>query len=253
LASLPKEFVHALIDTMAPHAARSWLKSFRHFIQWCLDRKLASVDPTFGIRVKAPKSDGHHTWSEDEIAQFEAHWPIGSKPRLALALALFTAQRRGDIIKLGRQHIRDNVLTMRQKKTGATLAIPVHHELAKIIAATPIGHLTFLTTKNGNAYGPDHFSDQFRVWSDAAELPQRCVFHGLRKAACTRLADAGCTAHEIAAISGHRSLREVERYTKAADQARLARTAMERTGNRSVKTEPTEVSNALMQLPKIAG
>jgi integrase len=52
--------------------------------------------------------------------------------------------------------------------------------------------------------------------------------HGLRKSAPIRLANAGCTAHEIAAITGHRSLREVEHYTRAADQERLARQAMRR-------------------------
>ena len=58
---------------------------------------------------------------------------------------------------------------------------------------------------------------------------RRCTIHGLRKAACRRLAEAGCTVHEIAAISGHATLKEVERYTKAADQARLAQAAMART------------------------
>ena len=253
LASLPKEFIIALLDTMPPHAARNWLKSFRHFIKWCLDRKLVRSDPTFSIRLKVPKSDGFHTWSEDEIAAFEAHHKIGSKPRLALSLGLFTAQRRGDVVHIGRQHIRDGVLTVRQHKTGAVLAIPVHPDLAAIIAATPIGHLTLLTTRSGKSYGADDFSDQFRIWCDAAGLPQACTFHGLRKAALTRLADAGCTAHEIAAISGHRSLREVERYTRAADQARLARAAMERTGNKSVKPEPGEVSKPLNPLPKKTG
>jgi integrase len=52
--------------------------------------------------------------------------------------------------------------------------------------------------------------------------------HGLRKSAPIRLANAGCTAHEIAAVTGHRSLREVEHYTRAADQERLARQAMGR-------------------------
>jgi integrase len=229
LASLPKEFVVALIDTMAPHTARNWLNTFRHFIRWCEQRRLVRNDPTWGIRLKTPKSDGHHTWREDEIAAFEAAHPIGSKARLALALGLYTAQRRGDVVRMGRQHIRDGVLTVRQEKTGATLAIPVHPELAAIIAATPIGHLTLLTTKTGKSYGANDFSEQFRAWCDAAGLPPHCVFHGLRKAALTRLADAGCTAHEIAAISGHATLKEVERYTKAADQTRLARAAIERT------------------------
>jgi len=62
-----------------------------------------------------------------------------------------------------------------------------------------------------------------------AGLSSDCTFHGLRKAACRRLAEAGCTVHEIAAISGHASLKEVERYTKAVDQTRLAQAAMART------------------------
>jgi integrase len=230
LASLPKEFVVALLDTMPPHAAINWLATFRHFFRWCEQRKLLRTDPTWGIRLKMPKSDGHATWSEDAIAAFEAHHPIGSKPRLALALGLFTGQRRGDVIRIGRQHIRDGVLTVRPEKTknttAVTLVIPVHPELQAIIEATPIGHMTLLTTRNGKSYSPNGFTDQFGEWCDAAGLPQACVFHGLRKAAARRLAEAGCTPHQIAAITGHASLKEVERYTKAVDQARLAREAL---------------------------
>jgi len=252
LASLPKEFVVALIDTMTPHEAKNWLVAFKHVVRWALERKLMRNDPTLSVHIKRPKSDGFHTWTEQETAQFEARWPIGSKPRLALALGLYTAQRRGDVVRIGRQHIRDGVLTVRQAKTGATLAIPVHPDLAAIIAATPVGHLTLLVTQTGKSYGANDFSEMFRSWCDAAGLPQHCVFHGLRKAACTRLADAGCTAHEIAAISGHKTLKEVERYTKGADQARLARAAMERIGNESVKSEPGEVSKPLNEQTKKA-
>jgi integrase len=251
LASLPREFVVALIDTMTPHEAKNWLIAFRHFARWALDRKLMRIDPTAGVRVKTPKSDGFHAWTEQEIAQFEAHWPIGSKPRLALALGLCTAQRRGDVVKIGRQHIRDGVLTVRQQKTGVSLAIPVP-DLAAIITATPVGHLTLLTTQSGRSYRANDFSDQFRVWCDAAGLPGHCSFHGLRKAACTRLADAGCSAHEIAAISGHKTLKQVEHYTRAADQARLARAAIERIGHESVKPVPGKVSNHLKSLTKTA-
>jgi integrase len=252
LATMPKQFVMALIDTMTPHEAKNFLVAFRHFARWGLERKLLRDDPTLSIQVKRPKSDGFRTWTEQEIAQFEAHWPIGSKPRLALALGLFTAQRRGDVVRIGRQHIRDGVRTVRKQKTGAALAIPVHADLAAIIAATLVGHLTLLVTQTGKSYGANDFSEMFRSWCDAASLPRHCVFHGLRKAACTRLADAGCTAHEIAAISGHRTLKEVERYTKGADQARLARAAMERIGNESVKSEPGEVSKPLNEHTKKA-
>ena len=230
LAALPKEFIAALLDTMPPHSARTWLKTFRHFIRWCEQRKLVRNDPTLGIRVKAPKSDGHHSWDEDEIALFEAHHPIGSKPRLALAIGLNTALRREDAIQIGRQHIRDGVLTVRPKKTEnstrVTLKTPVLPELRVIIDATPTGDLTLLTTNRGTGYSPDFFTEQFRKWCDDAGLPLWCSFHGLRKAALTRLAHAGCTVHELAAISGHASLKELERYTRAVDQVRMAQSAM---------------------------
>jgi integrase len=251
LASLPKEFVAALLDGMPPHAARNWLKAVRHFVRWAESRKLMRTDPTLGIRLRTPRSQGHHSWSENEIATFEAHHPVGSNARLAFALALYTAQRRSDVIKIGRQHIRDGVLTLRQQKTKTLLAIPVHPELAAIIDATPnIGQLTLLTTRFGKSYAGNGFSTQFRSWCDAAGLPQHCVFHGLRKAALTRLADLGCTVHEIAAISGHKSLKDVQHYTAAADQARLARAAMERFGSKSVKIDRPPVSKPLIALAK---
>jgi integrase len=163
------------------------------------------------------------------------------------------------MVRMGRQHIRDGVLSVRQQKTGATLAIPVHPEVQAIIAATPIGHLTLLTTKTGKSYEANDFSQQFRAWCDAAGLPQHCVFHGLRKAALIRLADVGCTVHQIGAVSGHKSLKEVERYTRDADQARLAREAMAKTaareqiGTNSVEPERLRVSKPLNGLQKTAG
>ena len=185
LASLPREFIVTLLDTMAPHAAKSWLKAFRHFIRWAETRKLVRSDPTCGLRLKMPKSDGHHTWTEDEVAAFEAYHPTGSKPRLALALGLYTAQRRGDVIRMGPQHIKGGVLSVRQQKTAASLAIPVHPQLAAILDASPAPHLTFLVTKNGKSYTAPAFTEMFNKWCDDAGLPDACVFHGLRKLART--------------------------------------------------------------------
>jgi integrase len=112
---------------------------------------------------------------------------------------------------------------------------------------TPGEHLTFLVTKSGKPYRGNDFSEQFRKWSDDAGLPH-CSEHGLRKAGCRRMAEAGYTAHEIAAWSGHATLDEVSRYTKAVDQERLARNAMEReqTGTQSVKPDRARVSKPLM-------
>jgi len=207
-------------------AAEDLLKAIRSLMKWALAQGKIKTDPTVGIRMSRRKTDGYHTWTEDEIAQFEAHHPIGSKPRLALALLLYTAQRRGDVIKMGRQHVRDGVLHMKQRKTGAELAIPVHPDLREILEATPSEHLTFIVSALGKPFHPGAFSNWFGAACAAAGLPKGCSAHGLRKAACRRLAELGCTVHEIAAISGHVTLEEVQRYTKAADQARLARSAM---------------------------
>jgi integrase len=170
------------------------------------------------------------------------------------ALGLYTAQRRGDVVRMGRQHIRNGELAVRQQKTGASLVLPVLPELQAIIDATPTGHLTFLVTRGGKSYRANNFSDQFRQWCDDAGLPPECSFHGLRKAACRRLAEGGRTVHQIAAISGHASLNEVARYTKAVDQRRLAREALlptgEQIGTQSVEPDRVRVSKPLKALVK---
>jgi integrase len=172
-----------------------------------------------------PKNgEGFRSWSETEIAIFRARHPIGSRPRLAFELLLCTVQRRSDVIKMGPQHIRDGLLHLRQQKTGTALSIPVLPELREAMDALPPKHLTFLATEWGKAFTPAGFGNWFRDRCNEAGL-QGFSAHGLRKAGCRRLAEAGCTAHEIAAWSGHRTLREVSHYTRAADQAAMARAA----------------------------
>ena len=133
---------------------------------------------------------------------------------------------------MGRQHIREThdgpALYVKQQKTGVELLLPIYPELRAVLDATPSEHLTFLVTATGKPYGGNAFSEQFRNWCDAAGLPKRCSAHGLRKASCRRMAEAEYTANEIMAHSGHGTMKELVRYTKAADQARLARNAFAR-------------------------
>src|SRR5262249_34044198 len=136
-----------------------------------------------------------------------------------LELLLHTAQRRADVIRLGPQHVRGGVLSVRQQKTSKTLAIPVSPALVAALDALSSKHLTFLVTEEGKPFEAMAFTKWFRRCCNPAGL-QGYSAHGLRKAACRRLAEAGCSANEIAAISGHASLREVERYTRAADSRR---------------------------------
>src|SRR5262249_3717805 len=144
-----------------------------------------------------------------------------------------TAQRRGNVCRMGAQHIRNGCIYVRQQKTGTELLIPISSELATVFAVTP-ATLTFLTTERGTPFDPNDFGRWFRRQCDAAGLPKHCVPHGLRHAAASRLAEAGASTNQIAAITGHTSLREVARYTQAADRTRMAKQAAELMANTSV-------------------
>ena len=237
--TLRREHVVKLMDMQEkPESANLLRKVLRAMMQHAISIGLRSDDPTRDVKAIRVKSDGFHSWTDAEIAQFEARHAVGTKPRLALALLLYTGQRRSDAVVMGKQHVdRDGAITVRQIKTGAALAIPVHSELRAIIDATPSGHLTYLVTEFGNPFTPAGFGNWFRERCNEAGL-RHCSAHGLRKAAARRLAEAGCTEHEIAAVTGHASLREVQRYTKAADQRRLAVAAVNKTEPATVKNDP---------------
>jgi integrase len=230
VAGLDKQAVRKLVEAkrQIPWAANNFLKLLRVLMRFAIEEGMRRDDPTVGVRPIASKTTGHHSWTEAEIAQFERAHAVGTRARLALALLLYTGQRRGDVIGMGRQHIKDDCIAVRQQKTGASLAIPIHSELKRIIAATPSGHLTFLVTQERGKSKPftaPGFTNWFREMCRDAGL-RHCSAHGLRKALARRLAEAGCSEHEIAAITGHRSLQEVRRYTQAASQLVLAHSAM---------------------------
>jgi integrase len=231
ITTMQRKHVMRMLDTKAKHpaAARDFLRCLRLLMQYAIGIGVRQDDPTAGVRVKMPKSDGFHTWTEDEIAAFASAYPVGSKPRLALVLMLNTALRCSDVVKIGRGQVRNGTVHLTAQKTKTSLAIPITAELAAAInAAAPSEHMVFLVNERGQAFTGRGFSQWFRRQCEHAGLKGLSA-HGLRKAACRRLAEAGCSANEIAAISGHANLAEVARYTKAADQAKLARAAMART------------------------
>ncbi len=226
--TLRREHVVALMAAKAekPESANLLRKVLRAMMRHAVETGMRPDDPTRDVKTIPTQGDGSHSWTDAEVAQFEARHPIGTKARLALALLLYTGQRRSDVVTMGKQHIDKNgAIRVRQIKTGAALTIPIHPALQAIIEATPTEHLTFLTTAFGKPFTSAGFGNWFRERCDEAGLPN-CSAHGLRKAAARCLAEGGCTANEIAAITGHASLREIVRYTKAADQTRLAVAAM---------------------------
>lgn len=227
VALLERKHVKAIIGAMheTPAAANNLLDRLKALMTLAIDIGMRKDDPTIRMRGYSTKGDGFHTWTEDEIAKFEARHEISSKARLALALMLYTGQRRSDAITMGWQHVDGGKIKVRQQKTDARLTIPMHPILQAVMAATPRENMTFLVTAYGKPFTPAGFGNWFRARCNEASLPQ-CSAHGLRKAAARRMAEAGCSNQQIKAITGHKTDQEVSRYTAAADQERLAEQAM---------------------------
>ena len=208
-----------------PTAANDVLKKMRILLHFAIDNGWRKDDPT--LRIKKFTSGEFHSWTDEEIAKYEQTWPTGSKERTAFGLLLFTGQRASDVAKMAWPDVSDDGIWVVKRKTKARL-VPVHPALRAILLAWPGQEGPILQTAFRQASSNKGISNFMAERIDHAGLPERCVTHGLRKAAARRLAEAGCSANEIAAITGHAILEEVARYTRAAEQKRLARSAMDR-------------------------
>jgi integrase len=219
-----KEIIGAKANT--PEGANNLLKVLRLILNYAVSIDLIPSNPTIGIKkYRSTNPDGIHTFTEDEVAQFIARHSVCTEAHLALTVFLCTGQRKSDVVRKGWQHIRNGKIAVRQEKTNTPLLIPIHPDLEQALAATSRTNLTLLVTTYGKPFSVSGFGNWFRDRCDEAGL-QQCSSHGLRKLAATRLAQVGCSEREIMAITGHKSLSEVSRYTKAADQSRLAEQAM---------------------------
>ena len=227
IAKLGRAHIKDIIGAKAstPEAANNLLKVLRVLLSYAVSIDMIPSNPAIGVKRYRSDGEGFHTWTEAEIRQFEARHPVGTRARLALALLLYTAQRRSDVVHMGWQHVRGDAIAVRQQKTDTPLLIPLHPELARTLSAIPRTNLTFLVTEFGKPFSVAGFGNWFSEQCNIAGLPH-CSAHGLRKAAATRLANAGCSANQIMAITGHKALSQVASYVRAADQQRLARQAL---------------------------
>lgn len=211
----------------------------RVLMRHAIDLEWRKDDPSAGIRKMWHRSDGFMTWEEDHIAAFLDYHKPGTRAHLALALLLYTGQprgtgqRRGDAVRMGWPMVRDGFLSIVQNKTGQPVAIPILPPLQAVLDLLPRDAATFLESDRGGPLSPEGFTNWFRrmvesVVDDDGKrlLPDGLSPHGLRKATCRRLAEGGCTPHQIMAISGHQTLAEVTRYTAAASRKGLAQEAM---------------------------
>ena len=152
LKDLQRVHVRNIIAAKAgtPKSANNLLKALRVILNYAVSQDLIPANPSLGVkRLRNQNPDGRHTWTEDEIAQFQATHPINSRAGLALALLLYTGQRRGDVIVMGWQHVKDGRIVLRQRKTGRAVSVPIHPELARALAEAPKTDLTFIKTARG--------------------------------------------------------------------------------------------------------
>jgi integrase len=217
------DIIGAKADT--PEAANNLLKVLRVLLDYAVGQDIIDSNPAAGVKKYRSQGEGFHTWSEGEIAAFEAHHAVGTKARLALALLLYTAQRRGDVVRMGWQHVTDDAIAVRQEKTDSPLLVALHPKLLRVLASVPRTNLTFLVTEKGAPFTSAGFGNWFRDRCNEAGLPQ-CAAHGLRKAETVRLVEAGCSNEQIKAITGHRSDSALAPYKRGADQRRLSRQAL---------------------------
>lgn len=225
---MTRQHVLAIIAkrSATPGAANDLLKKIRILIHFAIDNGWRKDDPT--VRIKKFASGEFHTWTDDEIARYERHWQIGTRERVAFGLLIYTGQRASDVAKMAWSDVSEEGIWVVQRKTKAKLLVPMHPELREILSSWGGGDGMILETSFNKPFSEKGFSNYMADRISEAGLPDRCVTHGLRKAAARRLAEAGCSANEIASITGHVTLDEVARYTRAAEQKKLARAAIER-------------------------
>ena len=228
IAQMDSRAVRTLMATRLPSMANKTLSLLRALIQHAIGLGWREDDPTRDVPRAAYQRKPFPTWTDDDLVAFEAHWPTGSRARLAYALMLYTGQRRGDVIRMGWQNVRDGRISVVQQKTRTRVSIPIHPALMAELQAIPHQQLTFLMTVTGSGFASGTgFYNWFQDCTRAAGIEGKSP-HGMRKACARRLIEAGCTPHEAAAVTGHSNLDELIHYARDADRLRLADVAMER-------------------------
>jgi integrase len=210
-----------------PSAANNLRKRLAQMLDHAIALDWIKANPARLTKAYKIPGSGFHAWDEGEIARFFEVHEQGTVAHRAVTLMLYTGAARVDAVALGPMNLKGDRLEYRRKKTvktnGILVSIPIHPDLDTVLADCP-NDRPFLATAYGKGRSPDGLGNLMREWCDKAGLSE-CSAHGLRKACARRLAEAGATAHEIMAVTGHKTLAEVERYTQSALREGMADSA----------------------------
>ncbi|MBN9546962.1 MAG: tyrosine-type recombinase/integrase [Alphaproteobacteria bacterium] len=220
-----------------PSQARNFLDCMRGLFRWAKDAGHNKTDPTLGVKnPKKRRSKGFPAWTEDDVEAYQRKWPLGTKERVWLDVLLYTGPRRGDVVKLGKQHERMEVdpytgatirvVSFRTEKGGETIevTIPILPVLQTTLDAGPTGDLAYVCGDRGTPLTKESFGNAFSAAARAAGVKKSA--HGVRKIAATTAADNGATVHQLMSIFGWKTTQMAEFYTREANRKRLAREAI---------------------------
>lgn len=203
-----------------PAAANNFLKTMRALFRWAVAEEILPDNPADGVPLFRLKKGGHKTWTVEEVQKYRDFYPLGTRERLALEIAINTGLRRGDIARIGRQHVRNGLIEIRTEKTGVQLFIPILPKLQEALEAGPVGEMVFLVGKRGQPMTKESVGNLFRDWAKEAKISKR--LHGLRKLCATIIADDGASELELQALFGWLTNNQSAVYTAEANKKRLA-------------------------------
>jgi len=224
-ALMEPRHVEEIRDELDGEPANKRVKCLRYLFKWAISAKHTKRNPAKEVALIPTGSTGYTAWMRDDILAYETRHPVGTKARLALALFLYTGQRKSDVVQFGPITVRgDRLVFVQHKGRGRKpkrMSLPLNEPLRLVLDASPLGKVTWLETEYGQPWSIAGFGTKMRQWCDEAGL-QGLSSHGIRKATGIIAAERGATAHEIMAILGHSTLEEAERYTREANAAKLA-------------------------------
>jgi integrase len=217
-----------------PFQARHFLDTVRGLFEWALEAGLVKTNPAAAVKYPTLKSGaGFPVWSEDDVDAFERRWPLGTKERVWLSVLLYTGLRRGDAVRIGRQHVRNDVAVIKTQKSGEKIEVhlPLLPPLLEALRAGPTAELAFICGANGKRMTKESFGNAFSDACRKAGIKKSA--HGLRKVGATRAANNGATVAQLNAIFGWTGSKMASLYTQSADRARLSRDAIGKLVNES--------------------
>jgi integrase len=238
-----------------PAAANNFLKTMRALFRWAKEEKLVDADHAKDVKFIKVKTEGFAPWTMEDVEAYRACWDLGTRERLALEILINTGLRRSDLVRVGRQHVRDHIIHIRAGKNGVELYIPILPRLSEALAAGPVGDMSFLSSQYGRPMTKESFGNVFKGWCRAAGIKGKSA-HGIRKLAATILANSGGSEQELQALFGWTTNTMSAVYTREANRKKQALQAafkmlqeMER-NDETVKRLPTPLGQLPTPLKK---